>query len=146
LHYSSSIKRLSKPISKEEQETDSLESLLIDKVNVLQDLINQIDFDENQRKALSYQVLYRLYQHYFYAKTYLFQIDQWQMGSQRHIEQRRSKLEQELSKLKQEKRQEQILCFQDILKLRQEKRNWLKQFGDLSRRVKLVLPQDSNNL
>lgn len=90
------------------------------------------------RLALSENVIYRIYQHYCYLKSKLFDLYLFPVNGNRAVEQRRSGLEKQLDFLKQEKRQEQVQCWQDVAVLRVESRQWAKQHGDLLLRVRLV--------
>ena len=119
-----------------------METLLLEKVGSFTKILGQIKTDIQNRKILSKEIIYRIYQHYFYLKSYLFGIDQWGIGVSRDIEQRRTSLEQQLNQLKHEKRQEQILCWKDTANLNEEFRKWFKQYADLSQRVRLILSPD----
>ena len=83
-------------------------------------------------------MIYRIYQHYCYLKCKLFELYTWELGRSRNVEKRRSSLEQQLDALKQEKRQEQVHCWQDIARLRTELRTWFKQYRDLMQRVRMI--------
>ncbi len=126
--------------SEENNAQDSLESILNEKVQCLSTVLAQISQDITSRGDLSQNVIYRIYQHYFYLKSKLYELCQWTFGVNRNVESRRSKLEKQLDALKQEKRQEQVQCWQDIVSLKKELRNWFKQYCDLMQRVKIVLP------
>jgi len=123
-------------------ETDqSLENLLIEKVNNLAQILSQIHNEINNRKKLSHYLIYRLYNHYFYVKSYFLILDHGEIGGNRSIELRRSRLEQQLNNILQEKRLEQSRCWKDIAQLNKESRQWLKQYMDLVERVKIVIPE-----
>lgn len=127
------------PDSELDKTDDSLENILEEKVNCLSTILVQINHDITKRGDLSQNVINKIYEHYCYLKTKLFELYQWRFGSNRNIESRRSKLEKQLDSLKQEKRQEQVQCFRDILLLGKESRNWFKQYCDLMQRVKIIL-------
>lgn len=126
--------------SEDNEQTDSLENILQEKVHCLSDILRQIVHDIKSRKDLSLNVIYRIYQHYCYLKSNLFELYTWELGRNRGIEIRRVRLEKQLGTLKQEKRQEQIHSWQDIALLKKEFRNWFKQYRDLVQRVKIILP------
>jgi len=125
---------------KENEKPESLENLLEEKVQCLSDILSQIKQDIQSRKALSLNVICRIYQHYCYLKSGLFELYLWQLGANRSVETRRFGLEKQLDSLKQEKRQEQVKCWQDIAGLKIEFRNWFEQNCDLVQRVKIILP------
>jgi hypothetical protein len=91
------------------------------------------------RSELSFHVIYRIYQHYCYLKTKLFELYPLELGKSRAVEGRRSQLETQLDMLKQEKRKEQIQCWQDKEALKKEWRQWFKQYCDLVQRAKIIL-------
>lgn len=121
------------------KEPDALENLLTEKVRCLADILADISRDITGRAKLSENVICRIYQHYFYVKYHLLILEQWPIAGNRAIEQRRSGLEKQLDALLQEKRAEQVKCWQDIGKLKEEARRWFKQYADLAERVRLVL-------
>jgi len=133
-----------KETTEENTPPDSLENILNEKVQCLSSILAQINHDITSRGGLSQNVIYRIYQHYLYLKTKLYELSQWEFGSSRNVEQRRSNLEKQLDTLKQEKRQEQVQCWQDIVSLKKELRNWFKQYCDLMQRVKIVMPGKDN--
>ena len=120
--------------------TDSLEGLLMEKVRCLSDILSQIAYDIEQRTLLSHHIIGHIYRHYCYVKTGLLELYQWQLGTSRSVEQRRTGIEQQLGTLIQEKRQEQVRCWQDIAQLKKEFRQWLKQYCDVVQRVRIILP------
>jgi len=65
--------------------------------------------------------------------------DHGEIGRNRSVELRRTRIEQQLNQLLQEKRMEQGRCFRDIALLNKELRNWFKEYANLTQRVKLVL-------
>jgi len=123
------------------REHDSLEGLIGDKVRCLGDMLTQIQQDMQRRTVLSEQVITRIYQHYCYVYTKVLELSTWQMGSNKTIESRRLRLEQQLDALKQETRQEQVQCWQDIALLRKEWRQWFKQYSDVMQRARIILPE-----
>ena len=123
-----------------DEEPDALEGLLTDKVRCLTDILHDIGRDIASRAKLRENVIYRIYQHYCYLKGKLFDLYTWRIDGIRAVEQRRSALEKQLDTLKQEKRQEQVQCWQDIANLKVEFRKWFKQYGDLALRVRVMLP------
>ena len=122
------------------EQKDPLENLLQEKAQCLADILGQIDLDIKSRKELSLNVIYRIYQHYCYLKSNVLELYTWELGRNRGIEIRRVRLEKQLDSLKQEKRQEQVQCWQDIAQLKKEFRTWFKQHCDLVQRVKIILP------
>ena len=121
----------------------TLEDLVLGKVRCLGQIMAEIDEDTRKRTSLSEDVIFRIYQHYLYIKAKLMELYVWPFSGNRAIESRRSALEKQLDALKQEKRKEQVECWKDIAKLRQEARTWFKQYVDLSLRARVVLPSDS---
>ena len=121
----------------------SLEDLLQEKVHSLSDILAQIQKDIQSRSALFENIVYRIYQHYCYLKGKLFELYIFPINGNRAIEGRRSNLEKQLDALLQEKRKEQVQCWQDIAALKKEFRVWFKQHRDLTQRVKLVLQRGS---
>lgn len=69
----------------------------------------------------------------------LHQAELWTLGLRRHVEQRRSLIERQIDLLKQEARNEQRQCWQDIAQLKAERRQWLKQYRDALLRANVVL-------
>lgn len=127
-------------------EPDALEELLTSKVRCLADILADIKADVRQRAELSESVIRQIYQHYLYVKYYVLKLEQWPIGGSRAIEQRRSGLEKQLDTLKQEKRQEQVKCSEDIAKLREEGRRWFKEYMNLGLRVRLVTKNGSRHV
>jgi len=121
-------------------ESNSLEKLLLDKVQSLTTIISQIGSEIQNRKNLSTQISYTIDQQYLYLKSYFLTFDQWELGRNKSIEMRRTRLEQQLQQLHQEKRMEQTQCWKDIAQLNKECRTWFKQYRDLMQRVKIVAP------
>lgn len=130
------------PIEDNKGEDNSLENLLHEKVRSLSDILAQIALETNNREELSLKVIDKIYRHYIYLKSKLFELYGWEPGINKGIEIRRSKLEKELNTLNQEKRQEDIQCWQDIALLKKEFRDWFKQYSDLLQRVKIIVPKD----
>jgi len=118
---------------------DSLEELLTNKVRCLADILADISRDITGRAKLSENVIHLIYQHYLYVKYHLLILEQWPIAGNRAIEQRRSGLEKQLDALLQEKRAEQVKCWQDVARLREEARRWFKQHSDLRERLAMVL-------
>ena len=142
LEYSPSalIKNSPAPIAIEQDKTtDSLENILKEKVQCISDILTQINQDVKSRGHLSYNIIYRIYEHYCYLKSKIFELHHWELGSSRSVESRRSSLEKQLDSLKQEKRQEQVQCFKDIMLLKTEHRTWFKQYCDVMQRAKIIL-------
>ena len=125
------------PIQKQKV-TTSLDDILLERLACLGGILKGIDEEARQRANLSGNIIHLIYQHYCYLKSKLHWLKLWPLSSDRAIESRRSALEKQLDALKQEKRQEQVLCWQDAAALRKEFRMWLKQYSDLMQRVKLV--------
>ena len=125
-------------IQQEDKQIDSLENLLEEKVNSLSDILKQIEQDIERRNDLSRKVIFQIYEHYSSIKSKLFQLEFWELGSNRGIDSTRSGLGKQLDVLKQEVRKEQIQHWFDISKLKKESRNWFKQYRDLVQRVRLV--------
>lgn len=119
--------------------SSTLDSFLLTKVDFLASLLSEIKREINERSDLSQDVINRIYHHYFYVNTKLLELSDLPVVSNRALELRRSTLESKLDELKGEKRGEQIQCWQDISKLRQEHRNWQRQHNDLVNRVGLIL-------
>lgn len=122
----------------EDSKLDGLENLLADKVKCLGDILADIERDMARRADLSQYVVYLISQHYCYLKTKLFELYTWQLGSNRSIEVRRIRLEQQLDTLNNERRQELVTAWQDVAALKKEFRTWFKQYCDLAQRVRLV--------
>lgn len=122
------------------EQDSALEGLLEEKVRCLSDILQDIERDIKSRATLTSYVLYLISQHYCYLKSKLFELYTWQIGSNRSIENRRGRLEQQLDTLNQEKRQELVSTWQDIAALKKEFRTWFKQYTDLAQRVRLLLP------
>lgn len=133
--------------SEEKKDNDlSLEGLLGAKVQCLSDILADIQHGIQGRKDLFENVIYRIYQHYCYLKGKLFEMYQWPINHSRAIETRRSGVEKQLDTLKQEKRKEQVQCWQDIAGLKKEFRVWLKQYSDLAQRVRLITGKPTSAL
>ena len=126
-------------LQQHDDESDTLEDLLGGKVKRLADILGQIQHEVRQRGLLCEDVIQRIYLHYSYLKSKLMELYVWPLSGNRAIEQRRNGLEKQLDALKQEKRQEQVKCWQDIAVLKVESRTWQKQYHDLVQRVRLVL-------
>ena len=117
----------------------SLEGLLEQKADSLKAIMGDVAEDMFSRQSLSKSFIERLYVQYFYLKAKLFELSSFPIGGNRAIEGRRSTLEKQLDALLQEKRQEQVRCWQDIAALKKEFRVWMKQYRDLEQRARLVL-------
>lgn len=121
------------------KEAVSLESIIVGKTQTFAAILGDIAREIGKRETLSVEVIENIDQHYRYLKTKLYETDLWPLGHNRAIEIRRSKLEQQLDTLLQERRQEQVKCCQDISRLKSEFRTWFKQHSDLEQRASLVL-------
>lgn len=108
------------------------------KLKILSTLIADIDAEIDQRQRLVREIIDDNRTHYFYLKTKLFALDHWPIGGIRPIEQRRSALEKQLDDLNKQAREARMVGFQDIAKLTTERRTWLKQYGDLLNRMRLL--------
>lgn len=108
------------------------------KLKVLSTLIAEIGAEIDERERLRQRIIDDNRIHYFYLKTKLLALEQWPIGGIRPIEQRRSALEMQLDQLNKDAREAQTICFQDIAKLTVERRTWLKQYGDLLNRMRLL--------
>lgn len=146
LEYSSMQRQLSQQAdsrSDNGEGSDSLERLLLEKVEALSSILRQVSSEAGGRAQLSTRIIGDIEQQYCYLKTKLFDLYSWELGRVRNVEQRRSGLEKQLDELNKQKRQEQVECWRDIAELKREFRTWLKQYCDLMQRVTLVLPQKS---
>jgi len=128
------------------ERTGSIDSFLEKKIGGLTDILKQIERDIKSRNLLFQNLIHKIYRHYCYIKTKLFEMYIWPIGGNRAIETRRSSIEKQLDALKQEKRSEQVQCWQDIAQLEKEFRIWFKQYCDLVQRVKLVLRNQTEKI
>lgn len=122
-------------------ERPSLEGLLEQKINALGIILGDVARDISSRQSVSIAFIERLYVQYFYIKAKFFELSFFPIGGNRAIESRRSTLEKQLDALVQEKRQEQVRCWQDIAALKKEFRVWLKQYSDLVSRAEILMPE-----
>ena len=111
---------------------------LRDKTRTFVEILRQIEDETRVRKALFVKVVLDIYKQYSYLKTKLFELYYWGIGQSRSVEGRRSALEQQLDALNLEKRNQQVLCWQDVAQLRRELRTWFKQYRDLVQRVRII--------
>lgn len=116
----------------------SIDQILNDRVESLATILADIQGTIDKRGDLSADVIKRIYAHYFYVKKYLFEITHWPLSGNRAIEQRRSQLESKLDTLLNEKRREQVLCFQDVANLKRDFWKWFKEYSDLMQRARFV--------
>jgi hypothetical protein len=128
-------------IQERNKEPDALENLLTEKVRCLSDILADVSKDIASRAKLSENIIYCIYQHYLYVKYHLLILERWPLDGIRAIEQRRSTLEKQLDALLQEKRAEQVKCWQDVARLKEEGRKWCKQYRDLRERVRLIVTE-----
>jgi len=128
-----------------DSEQGSLENLLSDKLNSFRTILTDVTSDIDKRRALSEDIINRIYQHYIYIKTNLMELYTVQIGSSFTFDFRRSSLEKQLDSLKHEKRAEQITCSQDIAKLKIEFRQWFKKYSDLLQRIKIIIPDGKSS-
>lgn len=112
-----------------------------EKVSCFANILIQVNQDIQKRNGLSETVIKKIYEHYSYLKSKLFEMYLWPVGGNRAIETRRSGLEQQLNDLNQQTREEKIKAWNDVAILKKEFRTWFKQYSDLKQRVKLVLPE-----
>jgi len=126
-----------------ERNGDTIGSFLLGKLGCLDDLIADIDADVVTRDVLFANVTCRIYQHYCYLKSKLYEMHDFPVSSNRALEMRRTGLEKQLDGLLQEHRAEQIERFKDVAKLKTERRDWKKQRADLAQRVRLVLGESA---
>ena len=125
-----------------ENKPGTLETLLEGKLHCLSDILKKIEQETQKRNDLSQHSIDLIYEHYCALKSQLLGLSFWELGSNSSIDSRRSSLGKQLDVLKQEVRQEQIQCWQDISRLNKEFRNWFKQYRDLMQRVRLVTGHD----
>jgi len=123
----------------ENTEDGSLDALLLGRVNSLGVILGHVEKDMAQRKALSENILMRIYYQYCYVKSSLIKTYMFGAHSSSGYS-LRSKLEQQIFGLVQEVRTEKQKCWQDIARLNQEWRTWLKQYLDAMQRVRVIFP------
>lgn len=130
-----------------ENKPATLETLLEEKLHSLSDILKKIEQEIQKRNDLSQHSIYLIYEHYCCLKSKLLPLDFWEPGSISSIDSRKAGFAKQLDKLKQEVRQEQVQCWQDISQLNKEFRNWFKQYCDLVQRVRLItgLKSESSN-
>lgn len=121
--------------SDDRQQGNSLDDLLRDKLEALSQILLDIERSIRSRKRLSKAIVYRIYLHYCYLKSGLFELPEFQT---RIPANQQSRLEEQLDRLKQERRKEAVECWRDIANLESEWRTWFKQYRDLKLRAKLL--------
>ncbi len=127
-----------KPSARKTDDADAIGRILTEKVTCLGTIIADIGKEIDKRTTLSAGVIDRIYQHYFYVSSKLLELTQWPLSGNRAIEQRRSQLETMLDTLLNEKRREQILCLQDVAKLKRDFWRWFKEYCDVVQRMSVV--------
>ena len=118
---------------------NTIERFLNDKVECLATILRDIQHKIDKRYVLSCDVIKLIDQHYGYIKTKFFELRQWPLSGDRAIEQRRSGLEGTLDTLLNEKRREQVQCWQDVADLKKDFWKWFKDYCDVSQRAQMVL-------
>ena len=120
------------------REGSGIESFLTDKVEGLATILRDIRCEIARRARVSHEVIARIYQQYLYLKTKLFELYRWPLSASRSIEQRRLGLEGMLDLLLREQRNEQVKCTEEIARLKGELWRWLKEYMELTVRVKFI--------
>lgn len=116
----------------------SIEQILNQKVYCLSSILTDIQREIDQRKTLSRSVSQRIYAHYFYIKSKVFELAQWPVNGPKAIEQRRSNLENTLDTLLNEARREQVQCSQDVTHLKRDFWRWFREYCDLVHRAGMI--------
>ena len=119
-------------------EGDFLEEILTEKLTFLREILCDIDRQMHGREALRKDLLERMDYWDAYLGTKLLEIEPWGMGSHKGMDQRRTKLEQEVEALKREKREETRGCWQDIALLKKERRQFYHEYRNALRRMKVL--------
>jgi len=115
-----------------------IEDFLQKKVESLGSLLRDVEREILGRREVSSIVRARIYEHYLLIKAKLIQLYSWPLSSDRAIEGRRQGLEEALDTLLREHRNEQVKCAQDVSQLKVELWRWLKEYLELSGRVRLL--------
>jgi len=121
----------SRPCQEKENE-DLLESIIEDRRSFLANSIKQLDAFQKERIRLSSYLKYRIEYYVSYHKTLIYELDFWERGGNSMVEKRRMHLEKISVALRQEKRQEEISCWRDIVMVSKDIRILLKEYIELS--------------
>lgn len=133
-----------KKINNDIEKTDDsgyLKEVLTDKISLLEEILKDLDEQIKDREYLKDSIVKKFDEGICYLRTKLYEIDSWELGKNRTIDSRRSKIEQELEQLKSQKRTEARECWRDIALLKKEKREFFKEYRDALRRVKVIFPE-----
>ena len=103
---------------------DSLEAMLVGRVQVAADLLADINSSISSRHLTSSKFLEAVDEQYICVKSKLLELQVWPIATSQPIDQRRGALERELDALTRDKRHEMIVSWQDIADLKREFRFW----------------------
>ena len=126
--------------SSKQSSDDVLETILNKRKEFLSDSINQLNSFQQQRLQLSNH-LQKSIEYYAMCQTNLIlEIKSWNNGDNTAIDMRRGHLEKIRHQLQQEKRNESVQCWRDILKVDREIRELLKGYMELSIKERILKP------
>lgn len=121
-----------------EKEADVLESILEERSRFLAGSISQFSFFHKERLRISRNLQDKLDYDIAQNQSLIFELDFWPLGTESIVESRRSQLENIQTSLEQEKRREEVSCWNDLLKVAQDVQSVLREYVELQIRTKLL--------
>ena len=118
--------------------TDLYEEFFQSKLISLRKQILEIDTDLEARQIIHEQVLKEIYHQVFSASQFLDQLKHWQIGYRVGVDMERNLWERQIALLTKEKRHETVSVWKDILSLREGKRELLKEYEELWKRLNFL--------
>ena len=117
---------------------DFLENIIEERRRFLVREISQLDFFIKEREKISYDINYNIDYAILCYSELIGELDFWKRGYNSGVEKRRMHLEKLCSTLENEKRQEEISRWRDILSVTRDTRILLKEYMELMIRRRII--------
>lgn len=122
----------------EARKKDLIDDVLGDRIEVLIKIMSDISGDINNRNELSCRLIKTIESGICDLKSKLYEIEIWQIGSNRVIDTRRNEIEKKIQQLEKEERDRETERWRDIAPLKKEFREEFKKYRDVLRRYSII--------
>lgn len=95
-------------------------------------------YEIQNRSALDESLTNRVNDDICRLKTQLFELENWQTGSNNAVDNRRGAIEDKIHDLERELRHRDIKRWQDVSMLKKELRDTFREYSDIARKLKIV--------
>ncbi len=108
------------------------------KIASLRKRIEEINLDLESRQSIHKNVVEEIYHQIFSASLFLDRLKHWQIGYRVGVDMERNLWERQIATLTKEKRHEMVSSWKDTLSLREQKRESLKEYEELWKRLNFL--------